>query len=365
MKDNNKNILSSFKNLIYFFKKNEISTPTEEKHRFWNKIIQTAARKKRQQRYRIYTTLAAAAVLTAAIIWFQVFRSPVSEQKLNTIVAEVPVSKQTSDIIIMVSDSNEIRVDKDTAVVNYSRSGEITVNNQAITPQKEVKQAEKIAYNQIIVPGGKRTMLTLSDSTKIWINSGSRIIFPQKFEAKQRKIFVEGEAYLEVSKNPQRPFIVETPAKFDIEVLGTSFNVCTYAGLKYATVVLVEGKINLAGENKQHKILAPNQLIQIDKNGLMGEIVPVDASEYTSWTKGLLALNSQPFNEVMERLQIYFGVTIKMDENLNKKISGELELKDKLEDILSGLQNILSYTYTINEEGVYEITSGNKQHGNK
>ncbi|MFV0589774.1 MAG: FecR domain-containing protein, partial [Draconibacterium sp.] len=64
-------------------------------------------------------------------------------------------------------------------------------------------------------------------------------------------------------------------------------------------------------------------------------------------------------------LQIYFGVTIKMDENLNKKISGELELKDKLEDILSGLQNILSYTYTINEEGVYEITSGNKQHGNK
>jgi len=357
MKDNNNNIFTLFLNLIYFFKKNEISTPADEKRRLWNKIVQTAVHKKRQQRYRIYLSVATAAALTGAFLWFQIVSPFQTEEKLNTIVAQIPIPQKSSDIIIMVSDSNEIRVDKDTAVVNYAGNGKITVNNQQIEAKTEAKQSEKITYNQIIVPGGKRTMLTLSDSTKIWINAGSRVIFPRKFEEKQRKIFVEGEAYLQVAKNEKKPFIVETPAKFDIRVLGTSFNVCTYPELKHATVVLAEGKINLLGENNQHKILAPNQLIQIDKTGLMGEVVPVDASEYSSWTKGLLVLNSQPFNEVMERLHIYFGVSIKMDEKLNKKISGQLELKDNLEDILSGLQNILPYSYSITEDGVYEISS--------
>lgn len=356
MKKHNNNIFSSFKNLLHFFKKNEIITSAEEKKRLWNTVVQTATYNNRRKKYRIYTAVATAAALSGAFLWFEIAHTAQNEDKLNTVVAQMSVPKQSSDIIIMVSDSNEIRIDKDTAVVNYSGSGEITVNNQAIKTQEPTKKKEAISYNQIVVPGGKRTMLTLSDSTKIWINAGSRVIFPQQFEGKQRKIYVEGEAYLKVAKNAQKPFIVETPAKFDIRVLGTSFNVCTYAGLKYATVVLAEGKIELHGEDKQQKVLIPNQLVKIDKTGSLGEIISVDAREYTSWTKGLLVLNSQPFTEVLKRLEIYFGVSIKTDEKFNPKISGELELKDQLEDILTGLQNILPYHYSVNEEGVYEIS---------
>ncbi|RIJ49960.1 DUF4974 domain-containing protein [Maribellus luteus] len=357
MKNHNNNILLSLKNLIYFFKKEEITTSADEKKRLWNKVVQTAAYHNRRKKYRIYTAVATAAALSGAFLWFEIAHTAQNEDKLNTVVAQMSVPKQSSDIIIMVSDSNEIHIDKDTAVVNYSGSGEITINNQAIATKKPIRKKEPISYNQIIVPGGKRTMLTLSDSTKIWINAGSRVIFPQQFEEKQRKIYVEGEAYLEVAKNAQKPFIVETPAKFDIRVLGTSFNVCTYSELNYATVVLAEGKIELQGENKQQKIMAPNQLVRIDATGAMGEIIEVDAHEYTSWTQGLLVLNSQPFTEVLKRLEIYFGVSIKADEKFNPKISGELELKDQLEDILTGLQNILPYRYSVNEEGVYEIST--------
>lgn len=350
--------LKLYRSILAYIKTREVTTSQEEKKWLWDKVIQAATYRERQKRHRIYTAIATAAVIAGAIIWFQVLNTVQQEEKLNTVVAEIPIPKQSSDIIIMVSDSNEIRIDKDTAVVSYTGNGDITINNQSVISKKETREVpEKESYNQIIVPGGKRTMLTLSDSTRVWINAGSRVVFPNKFGAKERRIFVDGEAYLEVAKNAQKPFIVETPAKFDIEVLGTSFNVCTYAQLEQSSVVLAEGKIALKGENNQHKTLKPNELIQIDKEGTLGDIVSVDASEYSSWTKGLLVVNSQPFSEVVKRLQIYFGVSMEIDPGLNKRISGELELKEKLEDILNGLRNIVSYNYAVDENGKYSISS--------
>ena len=348
-------LLKLYRSILAYIRSGEITTTQEEKEQLWDKVIQTANYRKQQKRYRIYTAIATAAVIAGAIIWFQGLNTVQQEKKLNTVVAEIPIPKQSSDIIIMVSDSNEIRIDKDTAVVSYTGNGDITINNQSVISKSEL--SEKESYNQIIVPGGKRTMLTLSDSTRVWINAGSRVVFPNKFGAKERRIFVDGEAYLQVAKNAQKPFVVETPAKFDIEVLGTSFNVCTYAELEQSSVVLAEGKITLKGEKNQHKTLKPNELIQIDKEGTLGDIVSVDASEYSSWTKGLLVVNSQPLSEVLKRLQIYFGVSMEIDPGLNKRISGELELKEKLEDILNGLQNIVSYNYAVDENGKYSISS--------
>ncbi len=352
-------LLKLYRSILAYIRSGEITTTQEEKKQLWDKVIQMANYRKQQKRYRIYTAIATAAVIAGAIIWFQGLNTVQQEKKLNTVVAEIPIPKQSSDIIIMVSDSNEIRIDKDTAVVSYTGNGDITINNQSVISKSEKNElSEKESYNQIIVPGGKRTMLTLSDSTRVWINAGSRVVFPNKFGAKERRIFVDGEAYLQVAKNAQKPFVVETPAKFDIEVLGTSFNVCTYAELEQSSVVLAEGKIALKGENNQHKTLKPNELIQIDKEGTLGDIVSVDASEYSSWTKGVLVLNSEPFTEVLKRLEIYFGVSMKIDKRLNTRISGQLELKEKLEDILLGLQNILPYSYSVSGDGVYEINSG-------
>ncbi|WP_299581002.1 FecR domain-containing protein [uncultured Sunxiuqinia sp.] len=355
MTSKKKNTLALFDEIVDFMKKQEATTDIDEKKHLWNKIILTAAFKRRQRRARIYASLTtAAAVFVGLMVWIEPASRFEDDTKLNMVFSEVSIPKQASDIILMVSDSNEIRIDKDTAVVNFSEKGKITVNSKAIATQSSSKGMEE-KYNQIIVPGGKRTMLTLSDSTKIWINAGTRVIFPKEFKGVKRKIFVDGEAYLEVARNTEKPFIVETPAQFEIEVLGTSFNVCTYDELEFATVVLAHGSVEIKGVGRQKRIMSPNQLVRIDEKGVLDETISVNAEDYTSWTKGIMVLNSRPFSEVVKTLQIYFGVSLEVDQSLDEIISGQLALKDNFDEVLSGLQHIVAFTYSKDQNGIYKI----------
>lgn len=357
MTTNNRNTRAFFEKVTDFVKKQEVTTGPDEKKYLWTKIEQEIASREHGRKLRIYASVATAAVLLGFAIWIESAGILEKSKSLNQVVSEISVPKQASDIILMVSDSDEIRIEKDTAIVNFADNGKITVNNEAIEtkPTKSSAREKEEKYNQIIVPGGKRTMLTLSDSTKIWVNAGTRIIFPEEFKGTERRIFVDGEAYLEVTENKRKPFVVETPAHFEIEVLGTAFNVCTYDELEFGTVVLARGKVEVAGSGRQKKIMAPDQLLKIDAEGVLEEPIPVNAEDYISWTKGLMVIKSKPFSEVLKRLQIYFGVPLNIDPSLNESISGQLALKDDFEEVLLGLKNIVFFSYHEEEEGGYRI----------
>ncbi|TDN97122.1 FecR family protein [Sunxiuqinia elliptica] len=357
MTNNNRNTRAFFEKVTGFVKKQEVTTGPDEKQNLWTKIEREIVSRERVRKLRIYASVATAAVLLGFAIWIESAGILEKSKSLNQVVSEISVPKQASDIILMVSDSDEIRIEKDTAIVNFADNGKITVNNEAIEtkPTKSSAREKEEKYNQIIVPGGKRTMLTLSDSTKIWVNAGTRIIFPEEFKGTERRIFVDGEAYLEVTENKRKPFVVETPAHFEIEVLGTAFNVCTYDELEFATVVLARGKVEVTGSGRQKKIMAPDQLLKIDAEGVLEEPIPVNAEDYISWTKGLMVIKSKPFSEVLKRLQIYFGVPLNIDPSLNESISGQLALKDDFEEVLLGLKNIVSFSYHEEEEGGYRI----------
>ena len=101
------------------------------------------------------------------------------------------------------------------AQVTYSATGQVQVNSNKLT-----EDDGKEAYNQIIVPKGKRSQIVLADNSKIWINSGSKVIYPRTFEGKYREIYVEGEVYLKVAHDTSKPFIVNTSG-FEVSVLGT------------------------------------------------------------------------------------------------------------------------------------------------
>lgn len=96
-----------------------------------------------------------------------------------------------------------------------------------VNSNKLVEDDIKEEYNQIIVPKGKRSQIVLADNSKIWINSGSKVIYPRAFEGKYREIYVEGEVYLNVTHDTSKPFIVNTSG-FEVRVLGTSFNISAY-----------------------------------------------------------------------------------------------------------------------------------------
>ncbi len=100
----------------------------------------------------------------------------------------------------------------------------MTVNSEQL---QESVTDEEHSFNQLIVPNGKRSTLALEDGTKMWINAGSRVIYPNKFKKNKREIYVDGEVYMEVARDEERPFVVKTNM-LDVQVLGTSFNVMAY-----------------------------------------------------------------------------------------------------------------------------------------
>lgn len=122
----------------------------------------------------------------------------------------------------------------------------------------------EVDYEEVYVPKGERIQMMFQDGTRAYLNSDTRLKFPKKFGLSERKVFVSGEAYFVVTKNPRRPFIVNID-DMSIKVLGTSFNVHAYPEENDVTVFLDEGKIALTAPTKEQYILNPSEKLIYDK----------------------------------------------------------------------------------------------------
>ena len=194
-------------------------------------------------------------------------------------------------------------------------------------------------YTEINVPNGKRIEIDLSDGSHLVANYNTKVIYPEQFSGKERKIYVDGEVYLDVAKDKDHPFIVESPG-FEIKVLGTKFNIDNRSD-STAIVVLVEGSIDLSTNKKQTIRLKPNDLVDV-VNGEITELRRVDAQDYISWVRGLRTLDGESMKTLSKRLEEYYGVKINCDPELSEtKIYGKLDLRDSLNDVLSSIKNIV------------------------
>lgn len=120
--------------------------------------------------------------------------------------------------------------------------------------------------NIITVAEGQRAQLTLSDGTRVWLNSGSTMRYPASFGSDRRTVQLDGEGYFEVSRNEEVPFVVET-SKADVEVLGTKFNIEAYAsGYRFETA-LIEGSVHVRSASGDSVVLDPHQKSRSDRTG--------------------------------------------------------------------------------------------------
>lgn len=222
------------------------------------------------------------------------------------------------------------------------RIGEYVLDNQVAETPVLTNEMHKI-----VVPDGKRVDIVFSDGTRMYINSGTKVIYPAVFAADKREILVEGEVYLDVTKNPDCPFIVKTKG-FDIRVLGTSFNVSAYGEEASASVVLVQGSVVVTTENKQQVKLKPNQLIDI--RGNQTKVREVDVSEYISWKENMLKISQKRLDEVFSKLALYYGYKIQYTpEVAAMSITGKLDLLPDIAEVLDNLCLSFPLKYTMNE----------------
>lgn len=165
---------------------------------------------------------------------------------------------------------------------------------------------KSVEWNSLHIPQGGEYQLLLPDGTKVWLNSASKLKFPNRFEGNERRVELEGEAFFEVARDTLHPFQIKT-AHSAIRVLGTSFNVSCYPDENIERTTLVEGKVEVTAGG-QTAALQPGKQFRLDIQTQTVEIEDVDVELYVSWKDGLFRFCELPLEELTLKLERWYDV---------------------------------------------------------
>jgi hypothetical protein len=346
--DENKENLADFRKAVNCIKDlNKDLLDDDNVRMIWNNIKKTNNKKNSKTKIRYITISGLVAASIALFIFFRSYSfSPtqdIEEQGIKSFAYENTSVTPATEAQLILSDDKIVTLSNQESVISYD-STSIKVSSQEI-----LKKEKSAAFNQLIIPKGKRSFLTLSDGTKIWVNSGTRVVFPVEFKGDKREIYVDGEIYIDVQPDKLKSFIVRT-SDIDIQVLGTKFNVQAYSSDTQKRIVLKSGSIKLLSETNSKEILMhPNEMFELTDG--KENITKVNVDIYTSWIDGIYICENERLNVILTRLSRYYGVEISVDkESAELKCFGKLELKDELDKVMEIIKYIAPVNYVYNND---------------
>lgn len=261
---------------------------------------------------------------------------------------------------LLLSNGTTVDLEKDNSKIAMNGNQKIVIDNEKVIDLSKDTRSEESKMNEVVIPYGKKSQLTLEDGTKVWLNAGSRMAFPTKFTGKKREVFLEGEGYFEVVHNKDQPFIVNT-GEIAIRVLGTRFNISAYKNDKLTETVLLEGKVALNELSaiallKSETILMPNQKASFDrKNNSITVRDEPDADLVIAWTEGWFKFSQQSMHDVLTKLQRYYNVQFVFDREFRTAdlITGKLDLKESVGSVMIALADVANIQYRIDGDKIY------------
>lgn len=207
---------------------------------------------------------------------------------------------------------------------------------------------------QCCAPLGEQRQLILSDGTKVTLNSGSTLVYADRFKKDERKVILNGQAIFEVTKNEHCPFVVSTHA-FDVKVLGTIFDVCAYSSSVESSIVLAEGSVSIEYPGGK-SLLVPGQMAEFYQDGRFA-ISGVEAQDYLSWRNGGFILKKAGMPDIVDLLKKQYGVDVKFyysekyaDVRITAKSHERMSLENflqMLEELIPGMEYKLSKNNTL------------------
>lgn len=308
----NRDLLRSIKDENSFNAKlNEYSTVDWEAD--YSEFIQKKHKRDKKIRLFRFAKYAAAILLPVAIAGaFFLIDKPDYGKDMKVAVIEAGKSKATltlanGEIIDLSTEiKQELKEEDGSSISRDSGKISYSINKQVVAEAK----IDKPIYNKLYVPRGGEYFLTLGDGTKVWLNSDTKLRYPVAFTGKKRQVYLEGEAYFDVTKNAEKPFIVSVKDA-NVKVLGTSFNVKAYNEEDLISTTLVEGKVSFKSEKlKKELVLAPGEQGNvISESGALTK-KKVDVSLYTSWKDGRMAFKGERMEDILRTLSRWYDVEI-------------------------------------------------------
>lgn len=223
--------------------------------------------------------------------------------------------------------------------------------------QEYKSSKEVVAINTVSVPAGQRTNIILPDGSNVWLNARTTLQYPVTFNKKQRIVSLKGEAFFDIAKNQKIPFVVQTD-KYDIEVLGTQFNVNAYPNRNIFETTLMKGHVRVSSQESPeqtiilspgHKVYATNGKLKIDKVN--------DFNPYR-WKEGLICFKNELFQTIMEKFEQYYDIRIIINNSdvLKYSYTGKFRQSDGIDYALRVLQRDIHFKYEKDyDEGIIYI----------
>lgn len=270
----------------------------------------------------------------------------VRDMRGDQLLAKSVMQPGTSKAILTMADGEKVMLDRERKLdIQLNERMRVASNGQGIVYEENGKGVVKEEYNKLVTPIGGEYRLTLSDGTKVFLNAASELKYPVEFMGDRRVVDLDGEAYFEVHKDNQRPFVVRTKGA-EVCVLGTSFNVNTYGDDGRIYTTLVNGSVRvLSVKNGQEKVLTPG--MQGVMNMQTGQLMvrEVDVESYVAWREGRFVFRTMTLDLIMQQLQRWYDFEV-FYQNLELKdyefrgvIKRDMDL-DKVLSVIKATTNV-------------------------
>lgn len=319
-----------------------------DKEKAWNKIAGEAHRE-RSARFVIRQWMKYAAVLIPLLLALGFFYTQMIQQTEETVVHSSIMETMRQEKAMLILETGE------ELILDGSTVGQI-IEREGVSIHKESRERISYAYasvsamHSLVVPRGGEYQLVLPDGSLAYINSGSRLDFPTRFDGETREVILSGEAFFEVIPDPGKPFIVKSP-DLQITVTGTSFNVYNYPG-DVAEATLVKGSVMVSSGSYDIASLKPGQQASIEAGADRMDIRDVDTDLYTSWVHGLFRFKDMRLRDLSRRMERWYDVEIVFaDESAGeRRLTGAMEKEKAFESLVWLIEKSTNVSFQVSED---------------
>lgn len=276
-------------------------------------------------------------IFSASIFYYN--KIDLNNNEINIVSNKITLKTERGKVKTINENDESIIKGSNGDIIGSQKGNSITYNKNP--------NLDKLVYNTITVPYGKKFAINLSDGTKVNLNSGTSFKYPINFiKGQERKVFIEtGEAYFDVVKDIKHPFIVNNK-DVNIKVLGTEFNVSAYPEDNNMTTVLVEGSVELSQNNLMDKIkLIPGHKALYDKNIKEINIYKADVEVHTAWLKGEIILKYMKFDDIINKLERHYDVSIKSSDTI---LNNEYVTATFKDETISQVMEVINKLHPVN-----------------
>ena len=279
----------------------------EEKERGWRQL-QQKARSGRSVRKIKWFPYAAAIVLILSVGGVFYFSGDKEQTEILPI-AKNEVQVPGSRAVLILPDGRKVDLENEVLRSDLAQSDSLLLVSARSLKYRDIDSPDTTEiFHTLEIPRGGEYLLTLSDGTMIYLNSESTLSFPVKFQGKERKVYLTGEAYFKVAKNTEHPFVV-TAGELEVLVTGTTFGVRAYKDEKDIQTTLESGQVTVRVEGKSVK-LVPNKQVLFNKSTMGLEVRDVDVGLYLAWADGRLVYDNCPLEKILTDLGRWYNIDV-------------------------------------------------------